>query len=417
MNRLTKQNRIQWLVLSVLASTVVMASHCVAQPGFNRALQVYDRLENRRRDQRNFDLSAALQSEQASYRRVLTQSVAMVRFAESRERLATAYAILQEGIDRSLDNYRKRVEVYYDSLEEIQRGRMRMKDLAVLQKDQYVDHRKLELRRMWESMKSAPQLHGKSLCKGRTLNFMLDRFAGTPIGYGIPLDEYYEVNGKHSRWDLDPSMHHAIRVNGENGTFRLDQTVALNVDWWPGVLSGAAIAPYAEQMQDLREKMADAEASHGRVPPAMFDEMKDLLAALSQKFYETYPREQWRIYPSVDIIQLHKAEMFLTNLNRDISRMSESGSVSAVGSGRQFSPEIHGRDAASLVSWMTNNGLKFADANPGDCAAYNRLFNSFMELYIAFGEPIAGEELVMTERAKPRPNVIEEENGNVIEEE
>jgi hypothetical protein len=51
-------------------------------------------------------------------------------------------------------------------------------------------------------------------------------------------------------------------------------------------------------------------------------------------------------------------------------------------------PEIHGRDAGTLIAWMNSRGMQFAKPNVGEEAAYQQLYTMMHELYALSGAPI-----------------------------
>ena len=51
-------------------------------------------------------------------------------------------------------------------------------------------------------------------------------------------------------------------------------------------------------------------------------------------------------------------------------------------------PEIHSRDAHTLIAWMNSCDIQFAKPNVGEEAAYQQLDTTMHELYALSGAPI-----------------------------
>ncbi|QDV66480.1 hypothetical protein Poly24_01660 [Rosistilla carotiformis] len=305
-------------------------------------------------------------------------------YAEARQKIADA-------VDKELDNWKKHVVTHFERREENMRGRMRIKDLYDMQADQTLRFRDTSMRRTYETYKNHPELTRHAVASGRALNFMLDRFAGTPIGYGIPLQETFQTNQPTTRWQLTTAMHHQLRVKTQNhggghSEFRLDQPTAIAFDW-PVAFMSPSFEPHIQGIDHLQQQLTRVTGDPVAQRALVFS-FQDAVAELTRTFYRHYPAKTWGSYDSRTILHLKRAEDFLSQKSNELARYSENPALISQRSS-QFDPQTDGKDAGTLIAWMSRNGLTFVKPQPGDEAAYHTLFSMMLELYALYGEPAA----------------------------
>ena len=127
---------------------------------------------------------------------------------------AMARKKVAEAVDMELDNWKKHVTTYYERRSESMLGQMRKKELYQARADQILKFRDNRLRRMYESIKKHPERGGGH--NVANLNFLLDRFVGTPLGYGHQIEDLHGKESNHARWNLDPEMLHHLQVEASS---------------------------------------------------------------------------------------------------------------------------------------------------------------------------------------------------------
>ncbi|MEM9365000.1 MAG: hypothetical protein AAGD07_03315 [Planctomycetota bacterium] len=303
-------------------------------------------------------------------------------FGEARIELAVA-------VDQELDNWKKHVTTYFERREENLKGRMRVLDRYEQMKDQRLRIRQNARMRQLKTLFDEPRYVGKP---DAAMNFLLDRFSGTPIGYGLGLDEYFASHPSHTRWDLTPEMLDAIRVatkmnDGKQIEFRLSEPYPLSLDWWPPLLREPVFRGAIADLEARRDQLIGLSQGNPQLPIEAIAELEQSFLQLTQQFYSVH-RLPWTGLPGAQVGELLKVEDHLAHLKHSIAQVRERGTIEALGRGQQFDPVQDGRDAATLIAWMTRNGLDFAEPRPGDEGAYFGLLSSLKELYTIFGEPL-----------------------------
>ena len=333
------------------------------------------------------DAASKILKAQSDYK--LAEAEYIIKIAEARKRIA-------EAVDVELDVWKKRVLVYFERHEENMRSKMRRKDLYDMAADQTLRLRDTAARRRYEYLKRHPRLSGRGT--HTNLNFLLDQFVGTPIGYGIPLEEVFTSNPRHEHWMLDKRMHRQLRVrssanNGQAIEFRLDQPTPIAFDW-PGILQSPAFNGYRTEIEKLNGQLSagrdDPEAAedHHRIG----ERLQRVFALMSREFFRRFPNDQRKGLSTERWRSIKRSEDFLARKTVELDAFIQNpNSVMAVT--QTFDPKEDGRDAGTLVAFMTRNGMRFAKPNPGDEAGYHSLYTMMMELYALYGEPLTQVQL------------------------
>ena len=294
--------------------------------------------------------------------------------------------IVAKAVDLELDNWKKHVITYFERREINSIGRMRQKDLYEISKDQQLRIRDNGARRRYDNMKKHLKISGGSSVYN--LNYMLDRFVGTPIGYGSSLELLFDGNPRHSQWTLTPTMHKQLRVKtksngGGSRVFSLDQPTPIAMDYWPGFFMHAKFKKFRRSAKSLNEKLlVTSDPSDVR---EIATQLENRFVSLSREFF----RDQKKIGNAMNASQreLMITEDFLAQKLYEIRFFKENPTQIAYYS-REFEPTIDGRDVGTLISWMNGNGLQFASPLPGNDGAYSNVLRMMMDVYGLMGEPV-----------------------------
>lgn len=312
--------------------------------------------------------------------------------------------------DLELDNWKKSVTQYFDRREENMRGQMRVAQRYEEMKDQRLRQRQNAIRRQLSVMLLDPKYAGQP---DTAMNFLLDRLSHTAIGYGIGLQEYFATHPSHDRWDLSPQMLESIRVmspatDGGQTEFSLAEPLALKFDYWPPLLQELPFRGDIVQLLQARDQLLAYGQQNPQLPREAIIDLEIAFAGLTQHFYSVYP-PPWQGMMSGQVLDLIRVEDHLAQLNREIKAVRDRNTLDAMSAGQYFDPAKDGRDAASLIAWMTRNGMSFAPARPGTENHYAALLTKLKELTEIFGDPLPGpfDQLPRSDQpaaiAVPRP--------------
>ena len=130
---------------------------------------------------------------------------------------------------------------------------------------------------------------------------------------------------------------------------------------WPAALSGQEFKLQRKQLDDLAKTAIAQAKSDGRVEPELIRQMDDSVTSLQQHLRDM------TINLSFDAHQ--EAKTFLNNLQAGIGALRQPD-VKFLINGEY---RIKAQTVPELVKWMTDKGVKFAPAMPGDEAAYTTL--------------------------------------------
>lgn len=300
--------------------------------------------------------------------------------------VAQARVTTAEAVDKELDNWKKYVVVYFERREENLRSRMRRRDLYSMRQDQSLRLLDEGARRRYERMKRHPsRTSGASF---DALNYLLDRFHGTPISYGIPIDQIFENNPKHTSWKLDDYMRSQLRVRtrpdaGRFREFALDQPTTIDLQW-PGIFRHNSFDRLRNEIEEISqslEKLTDAQKQDKAI-----EKLRSRFDALANQYFKTFGKMDSKGDTTL-FIRMQRAEDFIGQKKGELSLMADNPRR-AIRRAQNFVPAEDAKDAASLIAYMNHNGLKFTKPGPGDDAAYNSMYSMMLELYALFGEPI-----------------------------
>ncbi len=305
---------------------------------------------------------------------------------------AEARKTIAEAVDLELDNWKKHVAVYFDRRELNETGKMRLRDLYDIRQDQTLHFKDTAARRRYEYIARHSGTSGGDV---KNLGFLNELFVGTPLGYGASLDELFGANGPTDRWRLTPEMLHHLRVRSRNSNgvwmeFRLDTPNASAMEMeWPVFFRQTDFDDIRSKIESLNE--AIVHESNPTAQLQMAAELSDAFAALAQDFFRFFGKSPdrgrlHRMEPD-KYRQLARAEDFLHQKKREIEALVENPQA-VLGITSNFIPDIHGRDAGTLIAWMNSRGMTFAKPKVGEEAAYQKLYTMMHELYALSGAPI-----------------------------
>ena len=303
-------------------------------------------------------------------------------------RQALARKKIAEAVDLELDNWKKHVRTYYERRAENMLGQMRKKELYQARADQILQFRDNRLRRMYESIKKHPERGGGA--NVANLNFLLDRFVGTPLGYGHRIEDLHGEKANHTRWNLTPEMLHHLQVKtsvrGQGSlVFRLDEPKPIGFEW-PGYFLDSRYDAFRESVENLSEDLGRTTTPKDQM--RIINQLDLAFAEISREFYRTFAPQRFRL--SKDKTELRRqlrADQFLDQKQKELAFFRENPGR-AVELTSQFKPVVDGKNAATLITWMNTNGMDFAAPRPGEEASYNKLMLMFLELYSLVGEPL-----------------------------
>jgi len=301
---------------------------------------------------------------------------------------AMARKKIAEAVDMELDNWKKHVTTYYERRSESMLGQMRKKELYQERADQILRFRDNRMRRMYDSIKKHPERGGGH--NVANMNFLLDLFVGTPLGYGYRIEDIQGADSNHDRWNLDPEILHHLQVKtssrGQGSlVFRLDEPKPIGLEW-PGFFLDPQYDAFRASVEALSEDLGRTTTPKAQLQ--IVNDLDNAFAALSQHFYRTFSPQQFRL--SKDKTELRRqlrADQFLDQKHKELAFFRENPGR-AIELTNRFNPVVDGKNAATLVTWMNRNGLQFASPEPGEEASYNAVMLMMLELYSLVGEPI-----------------------------
>ena len=311
--------------------------------------------------------------------------------AEAQRSLAEARVRVAQAVDLELDNWKKEVYIYFERREGNMLGKMRLRELADVRSDQTLELRDKHARRRYEYLNRHT---GNGVGSHANLNFLLDLFVGTSLGYGVQLEDLVDSTVDRSRWDLTPEMMRQLRVRtpssrGDYIEFSLNQPEVLAMHW-PIFFQQDHFAQYRESVHALNRELTTADNPQRQIE--IINQLGEGFLFLSRGFFETFgPHVDRRRWSTEEYQQYLRAEEFLAQKNREL-RLLRENPESGLRASRTFDPNRHGKDVGTLIAWMNGSGLKFAKPRTGDEQAYIQTFNIMRELYALLGEPIMSVE-------------------------
>jgi hypothetical protein len=130
---------------------------------------------------------------------------------------------------------------------------------------------------------------------------------------------------------------------------------------WPAALSGSEFKPQRKQLDNLTKTAIAQAKSDGRVDPEIIRQLDDSVSSMQQRLRDK------TVNLSFDVHQ--EAKTFLNNLQAGIGALRQPD-VKFLINGEYH---IKAQTVPELVKWMSDKGVKFAPAMPGDEAAYTTL--------------------------------------------
>ena len=225
---------------------------------------------------------------------------------------------------------------------------------------------------LWQRLRDHPDLSIEAIPNGTALNFLLDRLAGGVLAYKFSAGDNAVAQNLLRQLELDPKTLHQLRVrqdlpSGEKSVFRVDEGKPLDVGWWPAGLRGGEFQRERTQFEQARALVMTAgETSAEENLKTLFSAYDELVEA----FYAHYTR-------SVRLKSIHThreyglAKRFLQSLAGELYRLRSVGPTAV----KDDSLKFKGDNLVALLTHMSRSGLEFAPSQPGEEAAYHRLFH------------------------------------------
>ncbi len=255
-------------------------------------------------------------------------------------------------------------------------------------RDGYVKRREASRERLLRTILTDPERTRLAVESGLSLNKLLNAFSNTSIRYGFEIGE--SLRQSMGDIELTTETLHAIHVKstgaGSKQTFRLTESTGMDLSWWPDTLRRAPYDANRESIAAALDQVVKQSAQQRQVDIALLDQLDGELGKLSKAFYSAHPQEVKRKMQTHELRQYCRAEDFLMQVHRDLQRMRDTGNALAMGNAKVFKPEVDGKDVTSLIYWMLQNGVTFAESTAGNEPHYHQLFGKMSNLYAVVAE-------------------------------
>jgi len=312
---------------------------------------------------------------------------AYARYAEGTYYYAEARKKIAEAVSMELDNYLKYAETYYNRRLERERSKLEIAEIYEERKDKYGEYRKNARERLLKAILTDRERNTGSIQSGVSLNKLLYALAETPVAYGIDLGDSIE-NQVQSRLTLTSDDLGSIQIQSPGSrkqTTSLLQQSGTNLSWWPDHLRQPAFDAQRARLNSAMQAANRFAGAEQQIDVEVLKELQLAFAGLSQKYMSMYPPSRKKTLSTAEMMQYLRTDDFLARVFQDIQRMRDTGRVDVMGSAEPFDQDRHGANAASLATWMLQNGVSFAKPTQGNEASYSRLFSKFADLYELVG--------------------------------
>ena len=333
---------------------------------------------------RRIEASAQMVTAQGDFLRAIGEN-RLLR-AEAYRSLADARIKVAQAVDLELDNWKKEVVTYFERREENMLGKMMIRDLYDIRADQTLVLRDNAARRRYENLSRHTGNTGGSPAN---LNFLLNLFVGTSLGYGMQLEDLFDSTVDRTRWQLTPEMLQRLRVktpttDGKWVEFALGQPKVMAMHW-PVFFQQPRFDEYREEIRRLNDELSSTQDPNRK--REIIDKLSNGFAFLTRGFFQTFGPHVDRSKWNTDQFYQHlRAEEFLAQKTRELKLFRAN--PESIAASRTFDPQRHGKDIGTLVGWMNSRGMNFSKPRPGDEDAYNQTLNMMKELYALIGEPV-----------------------------
>ncbi|MFO7902144.1 MAG: hypothetical protein ACQESR_14170 [Planctomycetota bacterium] len=304
---------------------------------------------------------------------------------------AAARLLVADAVDKELDNWLKHLRTYWQRNIEYEQNRIKLNQVRQVAKDQRLNDRRWQKSRAWERIKNNSELNKAAIENGKALNFLLDRLANTVGTYDIARLEGAESPEAFSDLQLTENQLHALRlsqtgVRGGKLFFRADGSSNVDLQWWPYKLRGDELKAEREAYMKARRDVFQQVKEGGELEVEQLERLKKAFGELSKAFYEHYvAREEaeagWETFR-----QFYAARSFIQALDAEIARLESAGDGRVLQVQEGFPPEKEGSDIMGLLAYMNRNGLRFAQAQPGDEPAYHSVFRMMRDIYVTVAD-------------------------------
>ncbi|MCC9606117.1 hypothetical protein LOC68_19495 [Blastopirellula sp. JC732] len=307
---------------------------------------------------------------EAQAQMIRAQAAAAVDYQIAREIAADAY-------DKELDNALKTVEIYFKRRAE--------RDAHVLKNhlDEADKRRDKALRRI----ENNPELTGEGMSNGRALNTLKEALRESVLSFQYLEGDDPEVERLIAQFDLSLDIKSKIRlrltnVRGETPIFSADSGRANTFDWWPFILRDEKFQPAREEIQRQLSEVQRASQLRTEIDNKTIEELENACLNLANQFLETYNRTDMA-KEGIDKFRMYRAaETHLQSMMLAVQRLKNVGQADGALNIGAYDPNVDGKNLASLLAYMTRNGVEFAPPKPGDEAAYHKLFEMAKSLYV-----------------------------------
>ncbi|PQO42358.1 hypothetical protein [Blastopirellula marina] len=289
----------------------------------------------------------------------------------------TARNLAAEAYDKELDNALKTVDIYFQ--------RRELRDAKVLKNHlDEADKRKAgALRRLVDH----PDLTGEGVTNGNGLNTLKEALRSSVLSFAY-LNDDYEVADLMSRLQLTPDDLAKINlkltnVRGETGTFRADTGQLGTFQWWPQLLRDDRFKGEREQIEANLAAIRQAASQQTEIDPKLTSELENSILTMANKFLKEVDGQEMAKKGVADYYVYRESEQHLQSLSHAARRLKKVGKADGALIINGYNPGVDGKNLTALLSYMVRNGVEFAPPEPGNEAAYAKLFEMAKSLYVA----------------------------------
>lgn len=304
---------------------------------------------------------------------------------------AAARVLVAQAVDQELDNWLEHLRTYWQRNIEYEQNRVKLNQVKQVAKEQRLNDRRWRKSRTWERLQNHSELNKPAIENGAALNFLLDRLANTVGTYDIARLEGVESPEAFSELQLTDNQLHALRlsqtgVRGGKLFFRADGSSNVDLQWWPYKLRGDELEAEREAYMKARRDLFQQIKEGGEIQGEQLEGLKKAFGELSKAFYQRYVAHEEAEAGWETFRRFYAARAFIQALDAEITRLENTGDARVLQVQEGFHPEKEGSDIMGLLAYMNRNGLRFAQAQPGDEPVYHSVFRMMRDIYVTVAD-------------------------------
>ena len=280
---------------------------------------------------------------------------------------AKAVTEFERAIDKRLDNWAKHQKTVFDRRLARESYLIQLDGMRDRKSENIIQGRRERETRVDDEM-DASQLHNHAaILSANALNRLLNQ---------IIMQNSASVRKPLPSLSLDHELFGKINVqlsgSEEKFTFAVNQTSAMNLDWWPHLLRREEFDKHRDAIRKTLQDVVAASKPGVQIQPKLIDQLDHAVRSIKQS-YESRVGKHYKSLSSELQAEVNRGRNFLVRLDSDIARIRCVGHANSLGSCDAFELGRDGIDIQTLAAWMLRNGLVFARATPGNERYYYRL--------------------------------------------